>query len=135
MIPPGRDWEGAPGASDAALSELQASASGGLPAEYLELLAWSNGGEGPLPVQPFWLVLSSAEGALNEWTSGNFTDHFPNLFVFGTNGAGEAFAFNTTTTGPRVVYFDMTNIDLEESVVEIAPSMAAFIDLMGRDSA
>lgn len=135
MIPADREWYRLNGASEDKLSALRAAAPEGLPSEYFDLLAQSNGGEGPFPVQPYSFVLSSADEALNDWTSGTFAEFFPGLFVFGTNGGGEAFAFDTTVAGTRVVYFDMTNTNLAESVVEMTTSMGDFIDLIGRDAA
>lgn len=126
-------WHRLTGASEGDLSALRLAAPEGVPSQYFDLLARTNGGEGPLPVQPCWFVLSSADQALNDWTSGTFSEFFPGLFVFGTNGGGEAFAFDTKSTGARIVCFDTTNIDLAESVVELATSMGDFIDLIGRD--
>jgi hypothetical protein len=61
MIPSDREWHSAHAASATALADLRSAAPARLPAAYLELLAFSNGGEGPLPVDPFNLCLHSAE--------------------------------------------------------------------------
>ena len=50
MIGADREWRGSDGASPDALADLQNAAPVRLPARYLELLAFSDGGEGPLPV-------------------------------------------------------------------------------------
>ena len=133
MIPAGREWTGGTGASAEALAALRFAAPPKLPTAYFDLLAFSNGGEAPLAVQPYWFVLYPAAEAQGIWESSEYAEHFPGLFVFGSNGGGEAIAFDLATTASRVVFFDMTNIDMEESVVELAPSMADFIALIGLD--
>jgi hypothetical protein len=131
VIPPDRDWERAPGASADALKALRLAAPSHLPRAFFDFLAWSDGGQGPLAVQPLWFMLYPASETLGIWQRGEYAEHFPGLFVFGSNGAGEAIAFDLACDAPRVVYFDMTNVDLEESVVEIAPSMTDFLALIG----
>ena len=52
--------------------------------------------------------------------------------MIGSNGGGEFVAFDARTPGPlAVVAIDMTNIDLDESVLPIASDFNAFIDLIG----
>ena len=123
MIPENREWFRLDGASPSVLKTLQSAAGGTLPQVYLDLLAFSNGGEGPFGAQPGWLVLSSAEEAARTWSDEVYAKFFPGYFVFGSNGAGEAFAFDLNLRGgmgERIVHFDMTNTDLPNSVIELA---------------
>ena len=103
-----------------------------LPPEYFQLLAFSNGGEGPLPVEPYNFCLDEAEYAAKQYADKVFHEYFPGLFVIGGNGGGEAIAFDMRGAKPwPIVAFDMTNIDLDESVVTLAPNFVSFLDLVG----
>jgi hypothetical protein len=132
MIPPDREWHPAHAASATALADLRRVAPAGLPATYLELLAFSNGGEGPLPVDPFNLCLYSAEEGIEIERQGSYREFFPEFFVIGGSGGGEAIALDVREAEPwPVVYFDTTNIDLQESVQPLAPDFDSFIAMIG----
>ena len=129
----GREWSKGDGATSEALAKLKGTAPAPLPEAYLDLLSFGDGGEGPLPVEPFWFVLYSAEESAKIEQGAEFGDFFPGLFVIGGNGGGEAIALDLTIKGrPPVVYFDMTNIDRLESVRPLAPDFEAFADLIGK---
>jgi len=87
-----------------------------------------------LPVQPLWFCLYPAAEIAQIERDGTFKEFFPSLFVVGGNGGGEAVAIDLRepTTAP-VVSFDMTNIDLKESVRHIANDFEAFVDLIGKE--
>lgn len=72
-----KEWQKKPGASDVTLNRLASASPFPLPESYLESLAYSNGGEGPLSVQPGWLILDPAETVVETETCGNFHDFFP----------------------------------------------------------
>jgi hypothetical protein len=130
----GREWVKAEEASSAAIDMLANAAPVTLPSNLLNLLRFTNGGEGPLPVPPLWFILYPAEEMAQIERDGTFKEFFPGFFVIGGNGGGDAIAldFRSTTDSP-VVSFDMTNIDLEESVCPIASNFDAFLELIGRD--
>ena len=54
----GREWRKAEGASQEAIALLKSVAPVDLPESYFSLLSFSNGGEGPLAVQPLWFQVS-----------------------------------------------------------------------------
>lgn len=130
----GREWHKVDGASSDAIAALKSIAPVDLPESYYSLLSFSNGGEGPLAVQPLWFCLYPAEEAAQIEGDRVFREFFEGLFVIGGNGGGEAFAFDLRETEPYpLVAFDMTNINLSESVRSIAPSFDAAMELIGRD--
>jgi hypothetical protein len=136
MLPPERDWRSRAGANSQTLAALRAAAAVELPGEYIRLLAWSDGGEGPLPVQPCWFQLYPASETIEIWRSAVYVEFFPGLLVFGGNGGGEAVAFDLRGPAPwPVVYFDMTNIDLAESIRPLAPDFPTFLEIVGADEA
>jgi hypothetical protein len=91
------DWEAAP-APDAGLVEALAAGSPfPLPPDYLAFLRESNGGEGELRVQPWWLVLWQAEDVLQYNRNYEVARNAPGFFAFGSSGGGEMFAFDVRT--------------------------------------
>jgi hypothetical protein len=128
----GRDWYKHEGASPAAIEQLKEVAPVSLPDNYLSLLSYTNGGEGPLPVQPLWFCLYPAEEVADIQQAGTFREFFPGFFVIGGSGGGEAIAFDLRENAPYpLVSFDMTNIDLTESVQRIAASFDVALELIG----
>ena len=125
------EWYRSPGASETALNALRAVAPQVLADEYYQLLRWSNGGEGPLPVSPFNFVLDAVEVALDSLQISYYAQSAPDMFVFGSNGAGELVAFDLRADSPPwpVVCFDA--IAPQESVERIAENFTAFISLVG----
>ncbi|MFN4157841.1 MAG: SMI1/KNR4 family protein [Gemmobacter sp.] len=126
-----KDWQPQPGVPADDLDKLTAAAALALPEDYLSFLRVSNGGEGPLSVHPLWLVLDPAALVVEALTEGWFAEFFPGFVVIGLNGAGEAVAFDTRSGSVQgLIHFDMTDIDLDESVQPLAPSFAALLDLL-----
>jgi hypothetical protein len=131
----GREWFKNEGASEDAISRLSTVAPFQLPPSYLALLRYSNGGEGPLPVDPWNFCLDTAELAADTEQNGRLKEFFPNLFIVGTSGGGDGIALDASKPAPRpVVQFDMTNCNLSESVHQLAPDFDAFLELIGRSA-
>ena len=83
----GRDWFSVSGAAAEELSRLRAAVPDDLPERYLELLAFSNGGEGPLPSQPHNLC-SDAAGTVAETIEGknHGQANLQGFLIIGGNG-------------------------------------------------
>jgi hypothetical protein len=129
-----REWHKVEGASSEAVALLKSVAPVDLPESYYSLLSFSNGGEGPLAVQPLWFCLHPAEEVVQIERNGTFRGFNAKLFVIGGNGGGEAVAFDLRESEPYpIVAFDIANISLAESVRPIAPSFDAALELIGRD--
>jgi hypothetical protein len=127
-----REWHRFDEAAPTALEQLKSVAPIELPESYLSFLSQSNGGEGPLPVQPYWLQLYSAEEVIEIEKSETFHAFFPGFFVIGGNGSGEAIALDFRAAEPYpLVAFDMTNSSLAESVRLVAKSFDEAMDLIG----
>lgn len=127
----GRDWHGTVGASPQDLEQLRAAAPDELPASYLRLLSTTNGGEGPLPVNPFNLCLDTAREVVDRLTTGNYGQpEFDGFLIFGGNGGGEYLALDMRLKRPwPVVTIDMVAGAASTEVV--APDFDRFIDLIG----
>ena len=129
-------WHKRPEALSEAIRAMRLEFGQDLPQEYTDFLAWSNGGEGRLGVQPYALCLDSAEDVLHSWKHGSYRQDFPGFLVIGSNGGGEYIAFEIKTPPPwRVVALDMTNIDLSETVMLIAKNFAGLLELIAEPHA
>lgn len=125
-------WVGHEGASVDALERLRSVAPSVLPLEYYQLLAGSNGGEGELPDPFFTLCLDPAETASDLEQIEMFADIAPGLFVFGSDGGGQLFAFDTRGEAPLpIVSFD--GVDPDASLCRVADSFAELLTLIGRE--
>lgn len=121
-------WRGKAGATAAELADLAAASGWPLPDDDLSFLQVSNGGEGELSVPPLWLVLHDAAFVTQGFRDASARAFFPGLRVIGSNGAGEAIAFDLRDgAAGGIVCFDMANSDLTESVRPVAASV---MDLM-----
>ena len=76
-------------ADPAAIAALLTACPIDLPAEYLAPFAFSNGGGGPLAVEPGWFQLWPAEDVLALNRDYGVQQQLPSLFGFGSNGGGE----------------------------------------------
>jgi SMI1 / KNR4 family (SUKH-1) len=127
-----RDWLASKGASETAIKKLCHAAPRPLPESYLSLLSLTNGGEGPLAVQPFYLQLDTAETVTDTAITKRHKENFPGFFIIGSNGGGEYIAFDFREHGSMpIVAIDMTNINLKESILTIAPDFDVFIEQIG----
>jgi hypothetical protein len=130
MISADREWHKCDGASSDTLAALRRSAGRELPDQYIALLRFSNGGEGPLPMSPYNLCLDSAESAAAYRMSDAHSQLHPGFFVFGGNGGGTLLAIDVRGSAPwPVVCFD--GIDLEGSLELVAHDFTSFVPLIG----
>jgi hypothetical protein len=110
-------------ASTQALDSLRAALDKGLPKSYLAFLKRSNGGEGF--VGDRYIQLWRAE-QLVEMNSGYKTAaFFPNLLFIGSNGGGEAYAFDVSRSDATV--FAVPFIGLPTDAKAIAGSFDSFL--------
>lgn len=56
-------------------------------------------------------------------------DTFPDLLLFGGDGAREKLAFDYRTDPPRIVMLDLTSLD-DDAVVEQAPTFSDFLECL-----
>ena len=126
----GRDWYPMDGAPAQTLEGLRAVAPNGLPESYVHLLSVSNGGEGPLPVNPFNRCLDPAGDVIPRLSDPQAASD--GLLVFGGNGGGEYLAFDMRQGAPwPVVMIDMVAGAASAKVV--ASDFDTFVDLIGME--
>ena len=99
-----RNWDAEAPASEAAIEQLLQQSKLPLPADYLDFLRYSNGGQGLLTGQPRLFRLWPAEKTVDNNLDYEMPDYVPGFFGFGDNGGGEFFAFDTRTAAPWRIY-------------------------------
>lgn len=110
-------------ASEQNLVSLIAGASKALPDDYLAFLRRANGGDGFIGERFVRLWKAEEVAAMN--LGYNVAEFFPNLLFIGTNGGGEAYAFDIAEGGP--VVFEVPFIGLPSDARAIASSFESFI--------
>jgi len=127
----GRLWHAAPPAPPDALVDVRRVAPVTLPDSYLRLLSFSNGGEGPLPVNPYNLCLDSCAQVIEAVRTENYGQpEFDGFLIFGGNGADEYLAFDLRGQAPwPVVTIDM--IAGRGSAEQVAKDFDSFLGLIG----
>jgi hypothetical protein len=123
------EFDAKPAASPAAVARCQADLKFRLPVEYVQFLQQMNGGEGFIgenylrawPVEE--LIENNKEYLVDEAA--------PELFLFGSSGGGEAFAFDTRSSPPPIVAVPFIVISLEDAIM-LAPNFNAFLQHLYR---
>jgi hypothetical protein len=133
LTEPHREWSCGPPATEEAIERLRQAAPAALPKEYVALLRYSNGGEGPLALPPLYFMLYEAKYASKVNQSADQRELYPGYFVFGSNGGLETIAFDTRGSKPwPIVMYDP--VAGTESAVTIAKNMEDFIRAIGIDN-
>lgn len=116
-------------ATETEIQELLNSIGHKLPQEFLELLRFSNGGEGDLALPPLIFRLDKIQEIISSIEDEFYKKEFPNFLFFGGNNGLEKIAFDLRKQPFSIVMIDP--IAGEESAVEIAPNITEFINTMG----
>lgn len=128
-----RKWQSSRPAPESEVADLRSRSRAELPPEYLDLLRFSNGGEGPLALAPLWFQLYSVQDCLELCHNSEIIERFPTFVFFGSNGGIESMAFDLRTGPPwSVVMVDQ--IAGPQSAEELVPDMATFIAAIGLDA-
>jgi hypothetical protein len=99
-----------PPADASSLRKLEREAGLRLPEDYAQFLQQADGGEGF--VGNAYLILWRIGELLEMNKAYHVDDYAPGLFVFGSDGGGEAFAFDMHTAGSPIVSVPFIVMDL-----------------------
>lgn len=115
--------------SDADIEAFENRIKFSLPEDYAKFMKASNGGEGPIGkygYARFWKLEEILE--LNR--AYQVHEYAPGLFLFGSDGGGEAFAFDTRTLPMPVV--EVTFISMgHDDVIRMANTFDEFLEKLG----
>jgi hypothetical protein len=129
-----REWHVKEPSSETEITQLATQAKAPLPTEYVELLRFSNGGEGPLALAPLYLQLYSVKDCIELFHNDQqLREEFSNFVFFGSNGGLELIAFDLRP-GPPWPIVMIDPIAGLESAEQIAPDMMTFIEAIGLES-
>ncbi|MFN5028099.1 MAG: SMI1/KNR4 family protein [Burkholderiales bacterium] len=116
-------------AAEAAVSRAQAQLNMRLPADYVEFLYWSNGGEGI--IGETYLMLWQVEDLAKLNIAYEVEEYAAGLLLFGSNGGGEAFAFDTQKLHWEVVRVPFVGMDKTEAI-PVATTFADFFRILAK---
>ncbi len=127
-------WQREPPAEEHELQKLIEQCGIELPNAYLDLLRYSNGGEGELGIEPGWFQLWPVEEVIALNQSYEVQTNIPAFWGFGSSGGGELLAFDVRTS-KSVKVFMIPFIPMDEKeAVKIADDFESFVKEMGRRS-
>jgi hypothetical protein len=117
-----------PPASSTAIARCQSSLSFSLPADYVQFLRHMTGGEGFVGGRFLraWPVEDLIEANKDLFVE----QGAPGLFVFGSSGGGEVFAFDTRTSPPPIVAVPSI-VSLEDAIF-VASDFNSFLQHLYR---
>jgi hypothetical protein len=123
------EFKAKPPASPASVVRCQSSLRFELPADYVQFLQQMNGGEGF--VGRNYLRAWPVDDLIQFNKEYDVDESAPGLFLFGSSGGGEAFAFDTRSVPPPIVAVPFIVLDLEDAIV-IAPDFSSFLQHLYR---
>jgi hypothetical protein len=113
-----------PPATEEAISELANRIGRPLPMVYLDAMRIANGGVGFIGARH--VHLWKVEELIERNKRYEVARYAPSLFLFGSNGGGEAYAFNLTKSDEVVYEVPFIGLDVKEAL-PIAKSFSAFV--------
>ncbi|WP_324699207.1 SMI1/KNR4 family protein [Novosphingobium sp. RL4] len=129
-----RNWFAKQPASEGELAEIRHALPTTLPLAYFDLLAETNGGEGPLPVNPYTFCLDPVVTVLDAFRSRNYDrPDLDGFLVFGGDGSRELIAFDMRSGLPGAI----VTIDIvvgPESAEIVASNFDQFVSMLGHSS-
>lgn len=126
-----RDWSSKPPATERELAEIREVLPSTLPPLYFDLLAETNGGDGPLPVNPYNFCLDASVTVLDAFRSRNYDrPDLDGFLVFGSDGSRELIAFDMRSGLPgAIVALDV--VEGPESAEAVATNFDEFVGMIG----
>lgn len=118
-----------PAASADNLRNLRAIKGVELPDDYFSFLAEFNGGEGFIGVE--YLILWKTEELEQFNREYEVETYAPGLFLFGSNGGGEGFGFDTKSTPYKVVQVPFVGMDWKHAS-NVADNFLDLLEKMSR---
>jgi hypothetical protein len=118
------------GTGEDVIREFENLSGVSLPEDYRYFLTIADGAEGFLG-EEIYVMLWPVEEILEMNTGYEVQEYAPGLLLFGSNGGGEAYAFDTRDGRMAVVSVPFVGMDLSE-IRFLAPSFNEFVEKAGR---
>src|ERR1700682_2950662 len=107
------EFDTKPAANPASVARCQSQLKFRLPADYVQFLEQTNGGEGF--VGRNYLRAWPIEDLIQFNSEYHVDEAAPGFFLFGSSGGGEAFAFDTRSVPPPIVAVPFIVLNLEDA--------------------
>jgi len=120
-------FNGNPPSNPAPIRQIETASGFRLPDGYAEFVLQTNGGEGV--VGNAYVILWRMEELLEMNKAYQVAEYAPGLFVFGSDGGGEAFAFDTRSAAKPIVAVPFVGMELK-LVRPIAPDFKRFVEAL-----
>jgi hypothetical protein len=117
MLPYLQELQMNPGANDGSIGGLVEWAGSPLPSDYVELLRYSDGAEGPIG-ESAWLILNKSDEIPELTDLAQLTVFGTNLVAIGTNGSSKYYAIRLPSNAdeaPEFVQID-PYLDVDEAI-------------------
>lgn len=99
-----------------------------LPVSFFDFVKQHSGGNGDLPVQPYYFHLWTINELIENNRDYAIQENLPNYFGFGGNGGGEFLAINLVNFKVFTIPFVVMS---ERDAVQVAESFEEFLSLIG----
>lgn len=126
-----KNFKQEPPATEASLQMLDKIQNIKFPEYFLDFLKESNGGEGFIGENSFILWKTEELEQLNR--EYEVENNAPGIFLFGSNGGGEAYGFDTRKTPYTIVIIPFIGMDLEDAIPLAENFLDFFIKLENDD--
>jgi hypothetical protein len=120
-------FTGNPPTSREEIERVQRKLSFRLPNDYVEFMLTKNGGEGFIGKS--YLVLWKIEELISMNNAYHVAEFASDLFLFGSDGGGEAFGFDTRSEAPRIVSIPFVAMEIEDAKV-VATDFESFLSAL-----
>jgi hypothetical protein len=120
------NFNGNPPADASAVRQFEAEFHLRLAEDYVQFLEWVNGGEGFIG-KNVYIILWRVEELLEMNTAYHVAEYAPGLFLFGSDGGGEAFAFDTRSDANQIVSVPFVGMELSLARA-LAPNFGQFLE-------
>ena len=121
------DFSANPAAGEQAIQGAERECGVQFPDDYRAFLAQFNGGEGF--IGKHYLVLEKAEELMKFNRDLEVNEYAPGFFMFGSDGGGDGFAFDTRSSPYRVVIVPFIGMSIEDGIV-VAESFLGLLEKM-----
>ncbi len=115
-----------PPVSDTTIDAFELKLHLRLPSDYVDFLEIGNGGDGFIG-ESTYLILWKLQDILRFNIAYEVHEYAPGLILIGSDGSGEAFAFDTNVSPWPVVQIPFVGMD-RELVVILAPNFVSFLE-------
>ena len=124
-----KQWQPNVTAPEAVLRDVYAKLPCSLPPDYVCFLQEHNGGEGF--VGENYLIVWKAEELINFNREYEVNEYAPGILLFGSNGGGEGFGFDTRDVTLPIVRVPFIGMDLRYAIVVANSFTDLFMQLAG----